>query len=86
MSPEGRRRKEERRRRYEGMLGLSLSPDSQKRTEEEWWRKEEAEEWWRKVETSFFRPENCVPVFTESRDSEELLDQFRIEVRQRGEQ
>ncbi|XP_074551919.1 uncharacterized protein LOC141809021 isoform X2 [Halichoeres trimaculatus] len=80
VSPEGRRRKEERRRRYEGMLSLTLSPDSQERTEEEWWRKEEAEEWWRKVETSFFRPENSVPVFTESRDSEELLDQYRTEV------
>ncbi|XP_034567846.1 myosin phosphatase Rho-interacting protein-like [Notolabrus celidotus] len=80
VSTEGRRRKEERRRRYEGMLDLSLSPDSQQRTEEECWRKEEVEECWRKVETLFFRPENSVPVFTESRDSEELLDQYRTKV------
>ncbi|CAJ1075900.1 myosin phosphatase Rho-interacting protein-like [Xyrichtys novacula] len=68
-----RRRKEERRKRYESVLGLSMSPDSQQKTEE-------VEEWWRKVETSFFRPENSVPVFTESRDSEEQLDQYRTKV------
>ncbi|KAM6965935.1 uncharacterized protein LKV04_018443 [Tautogolabrus adspersus] len=73
-SEERRRSREERRRRYESVLGFTLSPESQQRTEEK------VEECWRKVETSFFRSENSVPVFSESRDSEEQLDQFRTMV------
>ncbi|XP_041634539.1 myosin phosphatase Rho-interacting protein-like isoform X2 [Cheilinus undulatus] len=73
-SEDRRRSREERRRRYESMLGFSPSPGSQQRVEEE------MEDYWRKVETIFFRPENCVPVFTEGKDSEELLDQYRLSV------
>ncbi|XP_065821096.1 protein outspread isoform X1 [Labrus bergylta] len=73
-SEERRRSREERRRRYESVLGFTLSPESQQKTEEE------VEECWRKVETSFFRSENSVAVFSESRDSEEQLEQFRTMV------
>uniref|UniRef100_A0A8D3BW48 PH domain-containing protein n=1 Tax=Scophthalmus maximus TaxID=52904 RepID=A0A8D3BW48_SCOMX len=70
-----RRRREERRRRYEDTLGFSLSwretgaetedgsggalsPRSQRRVEEE------IEEMWRQVETTVFRPDGTVPLFT----------------------
>ncbi len=52
----------------------ALSPKSQQKVEEE------IEECWKQVEKTFFRPERTVPVFTETRDSEEmekLLDSYR---------
>ncbi|KAF0033239.1 hypothetical protein F2P81_015529 [Scophthalmus maximus] len=86
-----RRRREERRRRYEDTLGFSLSwretgaetedgsggalsPRSQRRVEEE------IEEMWRQVETTVFRPDGTVPLFTADKDTEEvekLLDGYR---------
>uniref|UniRef100_A0A3Q0S5M5 PH domain-containing protein n=1 Tax=Amphilophus citrinellus TaxID=61819 RepID=A0A3Q0S5M5_AMPCI len=73
---ERRKRREERRKRYEKMLGFSLiekegsvralSPKSQQRVEEE------IEECWKQVEKTMFRPERTVPLFTEERDTEEV--------------
>ncbi|XP_044037811.1 myosin phosphatase Rho-interacting protein-like isoform X2 [Siniperca chuatsi] len=81
------KRREERRRRYESVLGLSLgwevigdktadgvralSPKSQQKVEEE------IEECWKQVEKTVFRPETTVPLFTEAKDSEKLLDSYR---------
>ncbi|KAM3598790.1 uncharacterized protein V6R79_022619 [Siganus canaliculatus] len=83
---ERRKRREERRRRYEGMLGISLlagdntgnsralrSPLSQK-------AEEEIEECWKLVETTLFRLEKKVPLRTEASESvhvEKLLDSYR---------
>ncbi|KAI3359491.1 hypothetical protein L3Q82_013891 [Scortum barcoo] len=85
---ERRKRRDERRRRYESMLGFSLgrdqtggvralSPKSQQKVEEE------IEDCWTQVEKTLFRPERTVPLFTETRNSEEaekLLDSYRKRV------
>lgn len=73
---ERRKRREERRKRYEKMLGFSLiekdgsvralSPKSQQRVEEE------MEECWKQVEKTMFRLERTVPLFTEARDTEDM--------------
>ncbi|XP_070779115.1 myosin phosphatase Rho-interacting protein-like [Enoplosus armatus] len=86
---ERRKRREERRRRYESMLGLSLgwevigdktadvralSPKSQKKVEEE------IEECWKQVEKTVFGLERTVPLFTAVKDAvetERLLDSYR---------
>nr|XP_040046594.1 myosin phosphatase Rho-interacting protein-like [Gasterosteus aculeatus aculeatus] len=86
---ERRKRREERRRRYESMLGFplgweagpdnkapgarALSPKSQRRVEEE------IEECWRQVEKTVFRLERKVPLISEAGDcaeAEKLLDGY----------
>ncbi|XP_059204085.1 myosin phosphatase Rho-interacting protein-like [Centropristis striata] len=89
---ERRKRREERRRRYESMLGFPLgwevagdktgdfraiSPKSQQKVEDD------IEECWRQVEKTIFRLERKVPIFPETRDSvevEKLLDTYRTGV------
>ncbi|XP_032392932.1 myosin phosphatase Rho-interacting protein [Etheostoma spectabile] len=78
---ERRTRREERRRRYESMLGFplgwegigvkdadvrALSPISQQKMEEE------IEECWKQVEKTVFKSERRVPLFTEAKDSVEI--------------
>uniref|UniRef100_A0AAQ4Q2I8 PH domain-containing protein n=1 Tax=Gasterosteus aculeatus aculeatus TaxID=481459 RepID=A0AAQ4Q2I8_GASAC len=81
---ERRKRREERRRRYESMLGFplgweagpdnkapgarALSPKSQRRVEEE------IEECWRQVEKTVFRLERKVPLISEAGDCAELTE------------
>ncbi|XP_026215471.1 myosin phosphatase Rho-interacting protein-like isoform X2 [Anabas testudineus] len=86
---ERRKRREERRRRYESMLGLSLgweeikektvggralSPTSHQKVEEE------IEDCWKQVENTVFRLERTVPLYSETKDAadmENLLDSYR---------
>uniref|UniRef100_A0A8C9Y2E5 Myosin phosphatase Rho interacting protein n=1 Tax=Sander lucioperca TaxID=283035 RepID=A0A8C9Y2E5_SANLU len=86
---ERRKRREERRRRYESMLGFplgwevigvkaedvrALSPKSQQKLEEE------IEECWKQVEKTVFKSERRVPLFTEAKDSveiEKMLEGYR---------
>ncbi|XP_029014847.1 myosin phosphatase Rho-interacting protein-like isoform X2 [Betta splendens] len=83
---ERRKRREERRRRYEHMLGFSLSwekktvaasvralsPTSQHKIEED------IEERWKQVENTVFRLERAVPLYTKDKaDVEKLLDSYR---------
>ncbi|XP_029293975.1 myosin phosphatase Rho-interacting protein-like [Cottoperca gobio] len=85
---ERRKRREERRRRYESMLGSplgwgvigdetadvrALSPKSQQKVQEE------IEECWKQVETTVFRLERSFPLFPKTKDSvevEKLLDSY----------
>ncbi|XP_054463340.1 myosin phosphatase Rho-interacting protein-like [Anoplopoma fimbria] len=88
---ERRKRREERRRRYEGMLGFPLGWEvigdktaggavralSPKSQQKV---EEEIEECWKLVETTMFRLERNVPLITEDKDSvevEKLLDGYR---------
>lgn len=92
---ERRKRREERRRRYESMLGISLcwqlSGDepaggavrslSPKSQQEV---EEEVEECWRRVERTVLRLDRTVPLLTKTRGSvgvETLLDGYSKEVR-----
>lgn len=86
---ERRKRREERRKRYESMLGLSLgweeikektvggralSPTSHQKVEEE------IEDCWKQVENTVFRLERTVPLYSETKDAadmENLLDSYR---------
>ncbi|XP_034751276.1 myosin phosphatase Rho-interacting protein-like [Etheostoma cragini] len=86
---ERRTRREERRRRYESMLGFplgwegigvkeadvrALSPKSQQKVEEE------IEKCWKQVEKTVFKSERRVPLFTEAKDSvqiEKTLEGYR---------
>lgn len=88
---ERRKRREERRRRYESMLGLSLGwevighkrvggsvrPLSPKSHQKV---VEDMEECWKQVENTVFRLDRTVPLFTEAKNSvevEKLLDSYR---------
>ncbi|KAG7219382.1 hypothetical protein INR49_019088 [Caranx melampygus] len=89
---ERRKRREERRKRYESMLGFSLSweetgdgredvralsPKSQQKVEEE------IEDCWKQVEKTVFSLDRTVPLFTEAKDTvvkEKLLDSYREKV------
>ncbi|XP_034394870.1 myosin phosphatase Rho-interacting protein-like [Cyclopterus lumpus] len=86
---ERRKRREDRRRRYESMLGSplgweaiggttsgvrALSPKSQQKVDEE------IEECWKQVEKTVFRLERNVPLIADAKDSveaERLLDGYR---------
>uniref|UniRef100_A0A8C2X3R0 PH domain-containing protein n=1 Tax=Cyclopterus lumpus TaxID=8103 RepID=A0A8C2X3R0_CYCLU len=90
---ERRKRREDRRRRYESMLGSplgweaiggttsgvrALSPKSQQKVDEE------IEECWKQVEKTVFRLERNVPLIADAKDSveaERLLDGYRNGVR-----
>ncbi|XP_049416787.1 myosin phosphatase Rho-interacting protein-like [Epinephelus fuscoguttatus] len=88
---ERRKRREERRRRYESMLGFSLgwevignkAADGSVRAlspKSQQKAEEEIEECWKQVEKTMFRLESSVPLFTEDRDTvemEKLLDSYR---------
>ncbi|XP_070703743.1 myosin-10-like [Pempheris klunzingeri] len=88
---ERRKRREERRKRYESTLGFSLgweliadkTPDNSTRAlspKSQQKVEEEIEECWKQVEETVFRLERKVPLFTEARDSvevEKLLDSYR---------
>lgn len=92
---ERRKRREERRRRYEGMLGISLcrqlSADKpaggavrslSPRSQQK--VEEEVEECWRLVESTVLRLDRTVPLLTEAQESvgvEALLDGHSKEVR-----
>lgn len=84
---ERRKRREERRRRYESMVGFSLglkemgdkTVDSGVRAlspKSQQRMEEKIEECWRKVETTVFRLERKVPLVTEARDAVETEKQL----------
>ncbi|XP_042360941.1 myosin phosphatase Rho-interacting protein-like [Plectropomus leopardus] len=91
---ERRKRREERRKRYESMLGFPLGWEAtEDKTADGGIRalspksqqkaEEEMEDCWRQVEKTVFRLERSVPLFTEARDSvemEKLLDSYRKKV------
>ncbi|XP_038563122.1 myosin phosphatase Rho-interacting protein-like [Micropterus salmoides] len=91
---ERRKRREERRRRYESVLGLSLgwevtgdkTADGRVRAlspKSQQKVEEEIEECWKQVEKTVFRSVRTVPLFTEDKDSvkmEKLLDSYRTGV------
>ncbi|XP_028267427.1 myosin phosphatase Rho-interacting protein-like isoform X2 [Parambassis ranga] len=91
---ERRKRREERRKRYERMLGFSLgleetgdtTADSSVRAlspKSQQRMEEEVEECWKQVEKNVFRLEKTVPLFTAARDAVEmpkLLDSYRKRV------
>lgn len=91
---ERRKRREERRRRYESMLGISLcwqvtgdktAGGSVRALSPKSQQKveEDIEECWRLVEKTVFRLERSVPLLTEAKDPagvEKLLDSYRKEV------
>ncbi|XP_034088720.1 myosin phosphatase Rho-interacting protein-like [Gymnodraco acuticeps] len=82
---ERRKRREERRRKYESMLGFplgweaigdkttdgSLSLKSQQKLEEE------IDECWKQVEKTMFRMDRSIPLFPETEEPVELLDSYR---------
>ncbi|XP_035037349.2 myosin phosphatase Rho-interacting protein isoform X2 [Hippoglossus stenolepis] len=86
-----KRRREERRRRYENMLGFSLSWDKTGgktdnggvralSPESQQRVEEEIEECWMQVEKTVFRLDRTVPLFTEAEDTvdmEKLLNGYR---------
>lgn len=88
---ERRKRREERRRRYESMLGISLGWEGiGDDTEDDGIRslspksqlkvEENIEECWKLVEKTIFRLERTVPMFNEEKESvemEKLLDSYR---------
>ncbi|KAF7665595.1 hypothetical protein LDENG_00135620 [Lucifuga dentata] len=88
---ERRKRREERRRRYESMLGFSLAwevigdntADSNARAlspRSQQKVEEEIEQCWKQVERTVFRLEKTVPLYTEAKDTmemEKLLDSYR---------
>lgn len=93
---ERRKRREERRRRYESMLGISLSWEVMgDKTEDgggggvralspksQQKVEEDIEECWRLVEKTIFRLERNVPLITEDKEeTETLLDSYRTKVR-----
>lgn len=90
---ERRKRREERRRRYESMLGISLSAcgdlpagGNMRALSPKWQQQveEEVEECWRLVEATVLRLDRSVPLLTERREPaglEELLEACRKEVR-----
>ncbi|KAK5855837.1 hypothetical protein PBY51_007478 [Eleginops maclovinus] len=83
---ERRKRREERRRKYESMLGFplgweaigdktadgTLSPKSQQKVEEE------IDECWKQVEKTMFRLDRSIPLFPEPEEPVELLDSYRV--------
>ncbi|XP_010747848.3 myosin phosphatase Rho-interacting protein isoform X3 [Larimichthys crocea] len=92
---ERRKRREERRRRYESMLGISLSWEVMgDKTEDSGGGgvralspksqqkvEEDIEECWRLVEKTIFRLERNVPLITEDKEeTETLLDSYRTKV------
>lgn len=91
---ERRKRRQERRKRYESMLGFSLgleetgdtTADSSVRAlspKSQQRMEEEVEECWKQVEKTVFRLEKTVPLFTAARDTVEmpkLLDSYRKRV------
>ncbi|TKS91347.1 Myosin phosphatase [Collichthys lucidus] len=89
---ERRKRREERRRRYESMLGISLSWEVMgDKTEDGGVRalspksqqkvEEDIEECWRLVEKTIFRLERNVPLITgDKEETETLLDSYRTKV------
>lgn len=88
---ERRKRREERRRRYESMLGFSLGwEDIKEKTAGSSVRalsptsqqkvEEEIEECWKQVEKTVLRLERTVPLYSETKDTvetEKLLDSYR---------
>ncbi|XP_067333081.1 myosin phosphatase Rho-interacting protein-like isoform X2 [Channa argus] len=88
---ERRKRREERRRRYESMLGFSLGwEEIQEKTVDESDNplspksqqklEEEIEKYWRQVEKTVFRLERTVPMYSEDKDAVEMekrLDSYR---------
>lgn len=82
-----RTRREERRKRYESMLGFSLdrdgtgggplSPTSRQKAEED------VERCWRQVEKTMFRLDRTIPIICDRKEPEEtetVLDGFRTRV------
>ncbi|XP_074511918.1 uncharacterized protein LOC141780548 isoform X1 [Sebastes fasciatus] len=91
---ERRKRREERRRRYESMLGFPLgwevigdkTVDGSVRAlspKSQQKMDEEIEDYWKQVEKTLFRLERSVPLFPEAKESvevEKLLDDYRTGV------
>ncbi|KAM7387548.1 hypothetical protein PAMA_009931 [Pampus argenteus] len=91
---ERRTKREERRRRYESMLGFSLgwkpigdeSADGSDRTlspKSQQQMEEEVEQCWKQVEKKVMRLERTVPLYNEAKDTvetEKLLDSYRKRV------
>ncbi|KAJ7989471.1 hypothetical protein DPEC_G00304890 [Dallia pectoralis] len=85
--PQKRRKREERRRRYESVLGFSLSwkLDCDDRDTSSGAHQKEIEQCWQLVEKSAFGPERTVPLYTECKDKgdiELLLETFNKTVEQ----